>query len=650
MATAAPFVKLLRQLSSAKDEYRSGALDITWEGVKATLFFVFGQPNHATYEVEGEDTLEGQEALAALLHNLPRKFTVANWRKAVVRNETLKMTVDELMEPFAQLAGATAAEAEPAAEEAGGGGIAGADIGTGFSAEFEFRLDDFPLLPLGESMWTDAAVNVVHLDLLIPKLPTSLIVLTAPNLRAAALTLAGQLIDAVWIDDHDRAAGEGAAMALMGAREGTVSCYRIDIPQLAEALTMLWRCPPRHREISTKWLDIEEFLGSLINERRDCVVRVDGATTAIGFFMGGAFIAAYTSEDRIPTPSMDGLRELLKGEGTVTVLERAGDRAASGPGEDAFHAYVAPGAANVPTYADGAAALNTEEFSAPDATDAGNAPTEDDNDSDVPVAADFEAPAAEHAVATPPETDVDPDTLDNRHAAAEPFAIDDGADIAADFFGVTAEELATPSSDPAAADAEPGDAVAAHGDSMFHIPDTAAESPAPAWQIDPEPAEEAVLDAWGTSHAADDAESAEAPAPPDFSDEPLVAADADDATADIAASPFLFGVASNGDAGGNGTEAIPAAMGSDGGYESTRLELDFDSIKQDLIQIGVLWLGSDDVAPVADLIRETKPSVDDFVATIDAIKAISVVGHDPSVIRAMAREMHYHAAEYLSGA
>ena len=80
MATAAPFVKLLRQLSSAKDEYRSGALDITWDGSKATLFFVFGQPNHATYESEGETTLEGPDALAALLHNLPQNILVNDLR------------------------------------------------------------------------------------------------------------------------------------------------------------------------------------------------------------------------------------------------------------------------------------------------------------------------------------------------------------------------------------------------------------------------------------------------------------------------------------------------------------------------------------------------------------------------------------------
>jgi hypothetical protein len=76
---------------------------------------------------------------------------------------------------------------------------------------------------------------------------------------------------------------------------------------------------------------------------------------------------------------------------------------------------------------------------------------------------------------------------------------------------------------------------------------------------------------------------------------------------------------------------------------------DYEAVKADLIQIGALWLGQDDLAPVADLIRQTKPSIAAFLSTIDAIKALSVPGHEASVVRAMAREMHYHAAEYLSG-
>src|SRR5207237_178327 len=39
------------------------------------------------------------------------------------------------------------------------------------------------------------------------------------------------------------------------------------------------------------------------------------------------------------------------------------------------------------------------------------------------------------------------------------------------------------------------------------------------------------------------------------------------------------------------------------------LGLDFEAVKDDLVQIGILWLGSDDVAPIAELIRQTRASV-----------------------------------------
>jgi len=81
MATAAPFVKLLRQLATAKDDYRTGALDITWDGGKATLFLVFGQPNHAVFDNAGGQHLEGTEALAALVYQLPPLFQLSPWRK-----------------------------------------------------------------------------------------------------------------------------------------------------------------------------------------------------------------------------------------------------------------------------------------------------------------------------------------------------------------------------------------------------------------------------------------------------------------------------------------------------------------------------------------------------------------------------------------
>jgi hypothetical protein len=76
---------------------------------------------------------------------------------------------------------------------------------------------------------------------------------------------------------------------------------------------------------------------------------------------------------------------------------------------------------------------------------------------------------------------------------------------------------------------------------------------------------------------------------------------------------------------------------------------DFEGMKADLIQIGALWLGTDGVAPVAEILRRTRPSIPDVMAAIEAIKRVALPGFEPSVVQAMAREMHYHAAEYLSG-
>jgi hypothetical protein len=72
-------------------------------------------------------------------------------------------------------------------------------------------------------------------------------------------------------------------------------------------------------------------------------------------------------------------------------------------------------------------------------------------------------------------------------------------------------------------------------------------------------------------------------------------------------------------------------------------------MKADLIQIGALWLGTYGVAPVADMLRRTRPSIQDVMATIEAIQHVALPGFETSVVQAMAREMHYHAAEYLSG-
>ena len=665
MATAAPFVKLLRQLSNAKDEYRSGALDVSWDGGKASLFLVFGQPNHATFEGDDGVELQGQEALAALLHRLPRKFTVSPWRKAVSRDETLKMSLEELMEPFAQLAG----QASP--DDPSPSGATDVGEGSGFVPDFDFGLEDFPLLPLGQSMWSDAAVNVVHLDLLIPKLPTSLIVLNGPKLRAAAVLINGQLVDAVWVDDQERAAGEGAAMALMGAREGTVSGYRVDDNRLAEALTMLWRCPSVYRDINIGWIDPDRFLASLQNERRDCVLRIEGPERAVAFIVAGEFIASYTQSQRESVASTDAIRELLaSGRGTLTILQRAGDSPlgksvvedqapttgvhpipvpaglADGSGDHAETAAILPlpyasvdypavavesdpwgglpPAPDVETELNGEpgqttqwATLDTAEAVAPDAAD-------------IPVHEGFQHFAAEEDLThyTPP--------ADGEAEAAVVTPLQDDGTPAGDWAPASHEEIPYAAIDP-----DPGvTPVPVDHDGAADATGWSAPLEHDANNAAPEAGE------WFAAGAVPDPDSAEAPVVP-------VPVTAEHAW--TPAQPAWAPVAEEAAAPGGVFYGEPDAAGSgfsqpgDDSPPAIADGLDFEAIKADLIQIGVLWLGNDDVAPVADLIRNTRASVDDFVSTIESIKGISVVGHDPSVIRAMAREMHYHAAEYLSG-
>ena len=78
--------------------------------------------------------------------------------------------------------------------------------------------------------------------------------------------------------------------------------------------------------------------------------------------------------------------------------------------------------------------------------------------------------------------------------------------------------------------------------------------------------------------------------------------------------------------------------------------VDFDEVRKELVQIGVMWLGERNAVPVTALLTKTRSTIDDFVATIDTIRGLHVEGQDPASIQAMAREMHQQAAERLCGA
>lgn len=75
-----------------------------------------------------------------------------------------------------------------------------------------------------------------------------------------------------------------------------------------------------------------------------------------------------------------------------------------------------------------------------------------------------------------------------------------------------------------------------------------------------------------------------------------------------------------------------------GGFVPMRIDVDIDGLRAELIRVAVLWLGLDAAVPVANAIANTRPGVDDFVATISAIGRMKVPPQDETFIRAMARD------------
>jgi hypothetical protein len=318
MATAAPHVKLLRQLSDARDDYRSGALDVDWDGGRATLFMVFGQPSHAVFEEKGKGKVEGNAALAALLRDLPPLFSVEPWRRAMTPSETLHCTVDDLVHHFAELAAAHA----PGPDDPDGRPslrfAAGDD-----SPDLPYDLTTFPMLPDGETLAPETPAKGTDVTELAGRLVSGLITLTGPRLRAAATVNAGEIVDAVWVDSESHAVGETAAMALMGADEGSLAAYRFT-PEVAEALGMLWRLPVEQKSMNLKWLNPDALMDSFTRGGEDRVVSVDAQTRAVGLFVNGNLVAAYSSEQRRPVSDPRAFRELLaQPEGRITVLRRS---------------------------------------------------------------------------------------------------------------------------------------------------------------------------------------------------------------------------------------------------------------------------------------------------------------------------------------
>jgi len=361
MATAAPHVKLLRQLASAKDDYLSGAFDISWDGAKATLYLVFGRPSHAVFETDQEQ-IEGEAAIDALLAALPRVFTVSDWRRAMSPHESLSITIDELAAPFVRLAGSYADD--PVTDEDPEWWSAVDD-----SPDLPFGLLDFPLLPGGRPLWVEASPDEVRLSERLADLPPSILILTGAKLRAAAVVSGGDLIDAVWIDSDDHARGETAGMALLGATKGSLAGFALDDPRVAEALTMLWRLPLAVSGVELSWLDPASMLAAFRADGLDRVLVIDAPVRGIALFSRGGLVAVYSETQRSAVASPERLRSLLsQARGRLTVMERkprplAAETTAKPPSAHAFFEVAAP--AEAPAAAVEPAAVDQPEVTLP---------------------------------------------------------------------------------------------------------------------------------------------------------------------------------------------------------------------------------------------------------------------------------------------
>ena len=335
MATASNLT-MLREISAAGDRGRTGALDVEWDGAHVTLFFMFGHPSHVVFETDGGRHLVGEPALEAFVAELPDEFRVAPWRRAMVTDDTLHFTAEDLMglfqrrnasvesngqtaEPPAPAPPADAPPVEPSVASPPPPAVALAPPST--TEQPPFGLHDFPLLPMGTTLWTDAAANVIDLEPAVPRLPNSLIVLSGPTCRGAALIVGGRVTDAVWVNPATGSLGAEAAHAVMNSLEGTLTAYRADDPRVLSALPMLWRAPRLGAGLPGGWLHTEDVVAEVRTSERSCCLVVDSADPGVALFSSGELVAVYTAGQRWPATSMAALRGLLhEGSALVTVL------------------------------------------------------------------------------------------------------------------------------------------------------------------------------------------------------------------------------------------------------------------------------------------------------------------------------------------
>jgi hypothetical protein len=283
-------------------------------------------------------------------------------------------------------------------------------------------LNGFPLLPLGQALWSDDIVNVVNLEAVVPHLPDSLLVLQGPTCQAAALISGGAIVDAIWVNGTGGLLGQDAARALIGSTEGTLTSHRVADPRLVTALPMLWRAPRIGAGLPSAWMNAFDVMAEVRDSRRSCGLVVDSADPGAALFESGELIAVYSAADRRPSTSTGTLRELLLSPGAVVTLishpfEDTADTEAAGEVAEAEAVVAEPSTEETP--ADTVTVEETDVQATAAETDAEAAA--------VAAEAEVEATATETEVpAGATETDVQPVESDpDVEAAAEDTGVEE---------------------------------------------------------------------------------------------------------------------------------------------------------------------------------------------------------------------------------
>lgn len=470
-----------------------------------------------------------------------------------------------------------------------------------------FGLADFPLLPQGTPLWSDAVSNVVDLEAVVPHLPESLLVLEGPTCRAAALIVGGAIVDAVWVNATGGLLGEEAARALMSATEGRLTAHRIDDPRLVSAVRMLWRGPRVAIGLPSAWLRTDEIVAEVRTSGRSCGLVVDAADPGAALFESGELVAVYTLGHPWPATTMAALRGLLHApDALVVVIAQPSPDTAT----DALGVEPPAGAENDP-----ASETPTETAEAPDI--AGDVVSEIEAAA-APDIADNAAPEIEAAAA--------PDIAEGAVAETDAAAAPDMAD---ESVAQTAAEAATDTADDAMAETATAATETADGDVAAHSADDAGVETTTAQADEPTPAPGYRTRAGDTKPTSEVAE----PVPGGKRFEPAVFSIA---SLSPKSSPEPMAM-----------EQVEAREAME--FVPARLDIDVDALRSELTAIAVEWLGADDSVPVATAISGARAGVDDFVAAITAIGAMEIPGHETAVVRAMAREMHFRATEVLCG-